>query len=69
MWPLVSAPIGYVFSIFESRPLQPSAKLAIKVLPTTGMGSRSLFDSLAALASGSLSDFNPACHAAAVEAR
>lgn len=61
-------PLGYV-SIFKARPPRASANLAIKALLPMAMESQTLFDSVVALASGNLSNFDPTYQVAAMEAR
>lgn len=61
-------PIGYVSTI-KPCPPQASANLVIKALLPMAMESQTLFNSVVALASGNLSNFDPTYQVAAMEAR
>lgn len=61
-------PVGYV-STFKARPPQASTNSDITALLPMAMESQTLFDSVVALASGNLSNFDPAYQVAAMEAR
>lgn len=68
MWLSKFVPIGYVTTIKLQTP-HTRTKFALKALLPMAMESQTLFDSVVALASGNLSNFDPTYQVAAIEAR